>query len=148
MPDWLIAVVSNIVSGVLGAGGLAAWMRMRTDARQAAIAHQDEYTLKLRDALDKDEAEFRQAVYNAYLAEVARNRDLDSRLTTTQAQLTVITGERDALKREQAHTQAELERTQTDLTRTRTDLDQAHEKIRHLETEITQLRQQQQRDHP
>lgn len=131
MPDWAIGILSNIISGLLGAGGLATWLRLRADARQAAAARQDEYTLKLRDALDKDEAEFRKAVYDAYMAEVARSRELDSRLTTTQGQLTIITLERDDLKRK-------WERAQE-------DLNQAHAKIRHLETEIATLQQQQNR---
>lgn len=131
-PDWLISILTAIIGGLSGAGGLAAYLRMRTETRQAAAARQDEFTLKLRDALDKDEAEFRTAVYNAYLAEVTRNRDLDDRLGETQKQLTTITGERDLFKRQ-------LEQAQTDLSA-------AHAKIRHLESEIAQLQAHNQKE--
>lgn len=132
MPDWAISLLTALIGGLSGAGGLAAYLRMRAETRQTAAARQDEFTLKLRDALDKDEAEFRTAVYNAYLAEVTRNKDLDSRLTETQRQLVLITGERDLFKRQLEQAQA--------------DLSAAHAKIRHLEGEIAQL-QQQQREH-
>lgn len=133
MPDWAVTLVVAFLSTLSGAGGVVAYLRMRTDARTAAAARQDDYTLKLRDALDKDEAEFRTAVYNAYLAEVTRNRDLDGRLTETQKQLLVITGERDSFKRQ-------LEQAQTDLSA-------AHTKIRHLESEIAQLQAHNQKEH-
>lgn len=132
MPDWLISIIIALISGLSGAGGVVTYLRMRTDARTAAAARQDDYTLKLRDALDKDEAEFRTAVYNAYLAEVTRNRDLDGRLAETQKQLLGITGERDSFKRQ-------LEQAQTDLSA-------AHAKIRHLESEIAQLQAHNQKE--
>lgn len=133
MPDWLTGIITAVIGGLFGAGGLAAYLRIRVEARQTAASRQDEYTLKLRDSLDKDEADFRKAVYDAYLAEVGRNRDLDSRLTETQKQLTVITLERDDLKRQ--------------LDRAQADLNQAHAKIRQMEAEIAML-QAHQKDYP
>lgn len=126
MPDWAVAIITALIGGLSGAGGLAAYLRMRVDARQAAAARQDDYTLKLRDALDKDEAEFRKAVYEAYLAEVARNRDLDARLTTTQGQLTIITLERDSLRQK---------------------YEQALDRIRQLEGKVAELEAQNQKEH-
>lgn len=126
MPDWLVSVITALIGGLSGAGGLAAYLRMRNETRQAAAARQDDYTLRLRDALDKDEAEFRKAVYDAYQAEVGRNRDLDNRLTETQRQLTIITLERDDLKRQ---------------------YDRALERIRHLEAEVAQLQAQNQKEY-
>lgn len=138
MPDWLISIVTAIVGGLFGAGGLVAWQRMRVETRLTAETQQDEHTLKLLNALNADEAAFRRAVYDAYLAEVARNRDLDARLTEVQKQLTITTGERDL-------TQRQLERTQAELVQTRGDLDKANTKIRQLEEQIAALEQ---KEHP
>jgi len=130
MPDWAVQVLTAIVSGLLGAGGFFAYLKNRGDAQLALTANRDDHTLRLRDALDKDEAEFRNAVYAAYLAEVGRNRDLAERLSDVQKQLLTVIGERDDLAQQ--------------LRRAQTDLNSAHEKIRHLETEIAVLRAQQQ----
>lgn len=127
MPDWLIALMTALIGGLTGAGGLAAWQRARSDARLAVAVQRDDYTLRLKEALDKDETAFRQAVYEAYLAEVGRNKELDSRLTEVQKQLTIAITERDIFQRQ-------LERAQT-------DLQAAHEKIRHLEAQIAALEQ-------
>ena len=127
MPDWVISLLTALIGGLTGAGGLVAWQRARSDARLATTTHRDDYTLRLRDALDKDEAEFRKAVYEAYLAEVGRNKDLDARLSEVQGQLKIALAERDLFQRQ-------LERAQLDLAA-------AHDKIRHLETQIAALEQ-------
>lgn len=136
MPDWLTTLITAIISAASGAGGVVAYLKMRQDARITLATHQDDYTLKLRDALDKDEAEFRKTVYDAFRAEVARNRELDERLTVTQKELTVVGLERDELRRK-------LDRTQVELDRAKADLNEAHKKIRHLEDEIAALQAQQ-----
>lgn len=137
MPDWLTTIAVAIISGLFGAGGFAAYLRSRNDARLNAEAQQDEHTLKLINALGASENEFRNAVLAAYQSEVAARRDLDARLTTTQNQLAVVTLERDDLKHKLDRTQAALEHAQT-------DLNQAHQKIRNMEAEIAVLQQQQQ----
>jgi len=121
MPDWLVAVLTNTISGLLGAGGVVAWVRVRADARQAAAARQDDYTLKLRDALDKDEDVFRKAVLSAYQEEVKARRELEANLRETQKQLTVITLERDDL---------------------RSKYERALDRIRQLESKVAELEAQ------
>lgn len=122
MPDWVTTLISALIGGLFGAGGLAAYTRAKNDARLTAEAQQDDHTLKLLNALNADEAEFRKAVYEAYLAEVARNKTIDERLTTTINQLAAVTLERDLFKRQ---------------------LDQANERIKHLESEVARLSTQQ-----
>lgn len=129
MPDWAVSLLTALVGGLFGAGGLVAFQRARSDARLSAEAQQDEHTLKLINALGASETEFRNAVLLAYQSEVSARRDLDSRLTTTQNQLAVVTLERDDLKRKLEHAQS--------------DLDKAHQKIRRMENEIATLKQQQ-----
>lgn len=128
MPDWAVSLVTALIGGLFGAGGFAAYVKARTDARLSAEAQQDEHTLKLINALGASETEFRNAVLTAYQSEVSARRDLDARLTTTQHDLTIVTLERDDLKRK--------------LDRALTDLDQAHRKIRHMEDEIATLQHQ------
>lgn len=136
MPDWAVSLLTALVGGLFGAGGLAALQRARSDARLSAEAQQDEHTLKLINALGASETEFRNAVLLAYQSEVQARRDLDSRLTTTQHDLTIVTLERDELKRKLERTQAALEHAQG-------DLNQAHSKIRRMEDEIAVLQRQQ-----
>lgn len=142
MPDWLRDIVVALIGGLFGAGGIAGLaqvLKARADARLAIEAQQDEYTLKLHQSLNASEEVFRNAVLGAYNGEVKVRREIEARLDAevkargeVEKQLTAITGERDLFKRQ-------LEQAQTDLSA-------AHAKIRHLESEIAQL-QQQQREH-
>lgn len=128
MPDWLIPLAQTLATAAVGGGvfaGLAALIKARADARLSTETQQDEQTLKLINSLGASEEVFRKAVLGAYQEEVKARLDIDARLTVTQNQLTVVTLERDDLKRK-------WERAQT-------DLDEAHKKIRHLEDEIAAL---------
>lgn len=119
-----------------GAGGvllaLVQYIRARGQNQVEAKAQRDEYSLKLINALNADEDTFRKALLETIrdlrkdLAEEQKARsDLDARLTKTQSDLTIVTLERDELRRK--------------LDKAQIDLDQAHQKIRHMEEEIAVL---------
>lgn len=143
MPDWAVTILGAIIGGLFGAGGLAAYLKVRADTRLTADAQQDEHTLKLINALGASEAEFRKAVSDAYQSEVAARRELDARLTETQKQLTIVTLERDELKRQRDADQREIEALKQQVRQLQTDLSAAHEKIRHQDTEIAALQARQ-----
>lgn len=60
----------------------------------------DEQIIKLFTTLNQSEAQFRQAVYDALLAERNENRALSERLTVVTNQLSIITLERDGARHE------------------------------------------------
>jgi len=134
-------VFAGGVGGILLA--LTQYIRARGQNRVEAKAQQDEYSIKFRAALDADEETFRKALWEMVGAlrqeltdERTARRELDARLTETQKALTLVTLERDEVRRE--HERERLERE-----RLRTELDQAHKKIRALELELAALKQQQ-----
>ena len=144
-----------------GTGGLltalALYIRARGQNKNEARAQQDDYSIKLRAALDADEGTLRASLMamvkdfevtardlrQALAAEEKARRELDQRLTETQKQLTVVTLERDELKRQQERDQKKIEGSEYQIRQLQADLSAAHEKIRHMETEIAQLRTQQ-----
>lgn len=101
MPDWAVTIATALIGGLFGAGGfagIAQLLKVRSDARLAVEAQQDEHTLKLYQSLNSSEDVFRKAVLGAYTEEVKARREVEVRLTETQNQLTIITLERDSLQ--------------------------------------------------
>lgn len=102
MPDWAVTIVTALIGGLFGAGGwagMAQLLKARADARLAVESQQDEHTLKLYQSLNASEEVFRKAVLGAYEGEVKARREIEARLTETQSQLTIITLERDDLRK-------------------------------------------------
>jgi hypothetical protein len=130
MPEWLSTIVIAVISGLFGAGGLAAYLKVRSDARITREAQQDDHTLALINAQGASEAEFRNAVIKAYEYEVSARRDLDVRLTETQKQLTIVGLERDELKRQRDIDQRTIDGLEHQVKQLQYDLSAAHEMIR------------------
>lgn len=96
---------------------------------------------KLREALDQDEASFRKALYEAWTAAMADNRQLAERLTIVTNQLTQITLERDLRQRERDEARAQVAQAKAQVAKAQAEVEALQKRVFDLEAEVKDLRQ-------